>query len=50
MLYEPDDPSGRVSRLGRCLAVTAALANDLQRWIGDAEQHDDFTFVVMKVR
>jgi phosphoserine phosphatase RsbU/P len=29
--------------------MTAAISHELREWIGDAPQHDDLTFVVMKV-
>jgi putative ABC transport system permease protein len=29
--------------------MTAAISRELREWIGDAPQHDDLTFVVMKV-
>jgi sigma-B regulation protein RsbU (phosphoserine phosphatase) len=46
-------------RLQRLLCQTAHLAADeisarisaeMKSWIGDAEQYDDLTFIVMKVR
>jgi sigma-B regulation protein RsbU (phosphoserine phosphatase) len=31
-------------------AISARLSEGMKDWIGDAEQYDDLTFIVMKVR
>src|SRR5262249_34073050 len=31
-------------------AISARISADMQNWMGDAEQYDDLTFIVMKVR
>jgi sigma-B regulation protein RsbU (phosphoserine phosphatase) len=30
--------------------ISARISDEMSRWIGDAEQYDDLTFIVMKVR
>jgi len=30
--------------------ISARISAEMKNWIGDAEQYDDLTFIVMKVR
>jgi serine phosphatase RsbU (regulator of sigma subunit) len=30
--------------------ISGRISSELKTWIGDAEQYDDLTFIVMKVR
>ena len=30
--------------------INARISAEMKKWIGDAEQYDDLTFIVMKVR
>ena len=30
--------------------ISARISSEMKKWIGDAEQYDDLTFIVMKVR
>jgi hypothetical protein len=30
--------------------ISARIGAEMNNWIGDAEQYDDLTFIVMKVR